>query len=86
MQSITWEYLYWHTQNTQINKGKLYSKGQFTLLSKLGRAPEEGLSKEGNAHEEYCWPYWVISKEEAQEGEGVDLEGKDIKDGQEAKA
>jgi hypothetical protein len=94
VQSISWEYVYQHTQNAQINKSKLYSTGQYLLLSNLGGAPEEGLSKEGNVQEGYCWPYQAIGKKKRMttkptktpEEERVDLEGKDVKDGQEGKA
>jgi hypothetical protein len=94
VQSISQGYIHWHTQNTQINQGKLNSTGQYPLLSDLSGTPEEGSSKEGNAQEEYCWQYWAIGKEEAQdnkptktpEEERVDMKDKDVKDGQGGKA
>ncbi len=55
------EDVFLHAHNTEINQGKLDSTGQYPLPSNLGGAPEEGLSKEGNAQED--------GKEETQDKE-----------------
>ncbi len=80
--------------NTQINKGKLYSTGQFTLLFNLGGGKKKSRPKKEMVRKSIADHIEQSAKKKLRTTkptktpleERVDLKGKDVKDGQEGKA